>query len=32
VYSDRTAGPWGALASAGVIVTVGAVLIVEWLV
>jgi hypothetical protein len=32
VYADRTAGPWGAVAAAGVIVTVGAVLTVEWLV
>ena len=32
VFADRTAGPWGALAAAGVIVTVGAVLTVEWLV
>ena len=32
VCADRTAGPRGALAAAGVIVTVGAVLTVEWLV
>jgi len=32
VFTDRTAGPWGALAAVGVIVTVVAVLTVEWLV
>lgn len=31
-YADRTAGPWGASAAAGVIVAVAAVLTVEWLV
>jgi hypothetical protein len=32
VYADRTEGPWGALAAAGVVALVGAVLTVEWLV
>ena len=32
VYADRTPGPRGALAAAGVIVAVGVVLTVEWLI
>lgn len=31
VYADRTPGPRGTLAAVGVLVTVGAVLTVEWL-
>ncbi len=31
VYADRTPGPWGTAAAVGVLVTVGAVLTVEWL-